>query len=122
MMVGPAMNTNTARIRASTILMLDSHWMPFSTPEIAEATKATVSTAMIRTSSPVPVFSFQFSSWNPLLICSAPRPSEAAEPKSVAKMARMSISLPTPPWACRAPMSGSKTALMVCCLRRRKVL
>lgn len=85
------MKTKTARITASTILVLDSHWMPFSTPEIAEKTNATVRTAMIRTSSPVPVLSRQFSSWNPLPIWSAPRPSDAAEPKSVAKMARMSM-------------------------------
>ena len=119
MIVGPAMKTKTARITASTILVLDSHWMPFSTPEIAEKTNATVRTAMIRTSSPVPVFSRQFSSWNPLPIWSAPRPSDAAEPKRVAKMARMSMSRPTAPWACRAPMSGSNTALIVCRLRRR---
>ena len=69
--------------------------MPFSTPETADATKAAVSTAMIATSRPVPVFSIQLSSWMPLPICRAPRPSEAAEPKRVAKMARMSMIRPT---------------------------
>ena len=37
MIVGPATNTNTARTSASTMLMLDSHWMPFATPETAES-------------------------------------------------------------------------------------
>lgn len=54
MMVGPATNTNTTSTRASTMLMLDSHWMPRSTPETTEATKATVRTAMTATRSAVP--------------------------------------------------------------------
>ena len=37
--VGPPTKTMIARSTASTILMFDSHWMPFSMPEIAEATK-----------------------------------------------------------------------------------
>lgn len=118
-MVGPTTNTKITRIRASTMLMLESHWMPFSTPETADATKAAVSTAMIATSRPVPVFSIQLSSWKPLPICRAPRPSEAAEPKRVAKMARMSMMRPTTPWECRSPMSGMNTALMVCRRCRR---
>lgn len=64
----------------------------------------------------------QSSTSKPLPICSAPSPSEAADPKSVAKMAMMSMTLPQAPWACLAPMSGSKTALMVCLRSRRNVL
>lgn len=119
MMVGPAMKTKTTRISARTMLMLDSHWMPFSTPDTAEATKATVRAAMIATSRPVPVFSIQSSSWKPLPIWSAPSPSEAAEPKRVAKMARMSMTRPSGPWARFSPIRGTKTELMVCLLCRR---
>ena len=45
--VGPTTNTNRASARASTMLMFESHWMPLATPETAESTKATVSTAMM---------------------------------------------------------------------------
>ncbi len=121
MMVGPATKTKTARIAASTMLVLESHWMPFSTPETAERTKATVRTAMMATSRPVPVFSIQFSSSKPLPIWSAPRPREAAEPKRVAKMARMSMTRPGPPYARFSPISGTKTALMVWRRPRRKL-
>jgi hypothetical protein len=51
--VGPATNTNTASTAASTMLMLDSHWMPLATPLTAEATKAMVSTTMTTTSNAV---------------------------------------------------------------------
>ncbi|KOV92560.1 hypothetical protein ADK65_33625 [Streptomyces sp. NRRL B-1140] len=122
MMVGPATNTNRARISASTMLVLDSHWMPFSTPEIADATKARVSTAMIVTSSPVLTLSIHFSSCTPEPIWSAPRPREAAEPKTVAMIARTSMARPMPPLAFFLPMSGVNTALMVWRRRLRKVL
>jgi hypothetical protein len=56
-MVGPATKTNTASSPASTMLMLDSHWMPLATPLTALATNATVSTAMTTTSSAVPALS-----------------------------------------------------------------
>lgn len=122
MIVGPAMNTKTARISASTMLMLDSHWMPRSMPEMAEATNARVSTAMIATSRPVLTSSIQSSSWKPEPIWSAPRPSEAAEPKTVAMIARMSITRPPVPLACFSPISGVNTALTVWRRRLRKVL
>ena len=38
--VGPATKTKSARISASTMLMLDSHWMPRAMPDTAEATNA----------------------------------------------------------------------------------
>lgn len=40
----------------------------------------------------------------------------------MAMIARMSITRPTPPFACLSPMSGVNTALMVWRLRLRKVL
>ena len=43
----------------------------------------------------------------PPVICRAPRPSEVADPKRVAKMAMMSIALPGPSLA-RRPSSGPK--------------
>ena len=44
---------------------------------------------------------------SPPVICSAPRPSEVAEPKRVAKIAMTSIALPGPSFA-RRPSSGPK--------------
>lgn len=90
-MVGPTTNTKTARISASTILMLDSIWTPLAIPETADRMNATVSTVMMTTSRLVLTLSIQPSTLMPLPICSAPSPSEAAEPKRVAKMARMSM-------------------------------
>lgn len=45
--VGPTKNTNTASTSASTMLVLDSHWMPLPMPDTAEVTKAMVSKVMI---------------------------------------------------------------------------
>ncbi|GAA3116596.1 hypothetical protein GCM10020001_040370 [Nonomuraea salmonea] len=118
--VGPATKRNRASATASTMFVLDSHWMPFATPDTADTTNASVSNAMIMMSSPMPA-SPRPASLTPLPICSAPRPSEAAEPNSVARMASTSITLPAPPFACRAPISGVNTALIVCRRPRRKV-
>ena len=79
------------------MLMLDSHWMPFATPDTAESTNAAVSTAMMPTRRRLPVTPMPPTISRPLRICSAPSPSEAAEPKSVAKIASMSITLPAAP-------------------------
>ena len=87
---------------ASTMLMLDSHWMPLATPETADRMKQTVSTAMMPTSTPLPTSPRPVTMRRPLPIWIAPRPSDAAEPNSVAKMARMSMTLPTGPLACCA--------------------
>lgn len=111
--VGPRTKTKSARTKASTMLVLDSHWMPFSTPDTAEKMKQMVSTTMISTSTVLVTSSAQPTILAPEAICSAPRPSEVAEPKSVAKMAKMSMTLPTGPLTWRLPMSGSKTALIV---------
>ena len=111
--VGPTTNRNSASAIASTMLMLDSHWMPLATPETADRTNAAVSTAMIATSTALPTSPTPATISSPLLICSAPRPSEAAEPNSVAKIASMSITWPPGPCAWR-PRSGSNAAEISC--------
>lgn len=121
-MVGPTRNTKSARSTASTMLVLDSHWMPFSMPDTAEATNATVSTAITRTSSPVPTDPSQPSSVKPLPIWRAPSPREAAEPKRVAKMARTSMARPGHPFTLFSPSNGVNTALISWRRPRRKVL
>ena len=93
------------------MLMFESHWMPFSTPETAERMKQIVRMVMIAMSTPLPALPMPPTISTPLLICSAPSPREAAEPKRVAKMARMSMTLPPAPWAC-LPSSGSNAALI----------
>ena len=93
------------------MLMLDSHWMPLATPDTADATNAAVSTAITPTSTPFPVLSSQPRIYTPEPICKAPRPSEAADPNSVAKIASPSISLPIGP-SVRRPSSGAKAELM----------
>ena len=45
-------------------------------------------------------------------ICRAPRPSEVAEPKSVAKIAKMSMTRPAGPSARCSPSSGANAELM----------
>ncbi len=119
--VGPTTNRNTASTTANTMLMLDSHWMPLATPDTAEATNATVSTAMMVTSRPVPVSPSQPAARSPLPICSAPRPSEAAEPNRVAKMASTSMVLPAGPRTRLVPSSGANAALISWLRPRRKL-
>ena len=104
------------------MLMFDSHWMPLATPDTAEAMKQIVSTTMISTSSVVLVCPIHPAACMPDWICRVPRPSEAAEPNSVANSARMSISLPIGPSALRLPISGRNTALISCLRPRRKLL
>ena len=72
-------------------LALDRYFTPRSMPETAETTKHRVrtpitATARVLLSAPPPK-----TSSSPPVICSAPRPSEVAEPKSVAKIAITSI-------------------------------
>ena len=119
--VGPTTNTNRASTMASTMLMFESHWMPFSTPETAEAMKAAVRTAMTPTSTPLPTLPMPPTISRPQPICRAPRPSEAAEPKSVAKMASMSMTRPAGPSARRLPISEVKAELISCGRPLRKV-
>jgi len=80
----------------------------------AEQTNATVSTAMMTTSSSFPTSGTPLA-MSPPPICRAPSPSEAAEPKSVAKIARMSIALPNAPSVPpRLPSSGANAELISC--------
>ena len=91
---------------ASTMLMFESHWMPLATPVTADSTKAAVSTAMMPIRSALPVVPIPATISRPLWIWRAPRPSEAAEPNRVAKIASMSMTLPAGPLAC-LPRIGS---------------
>ena len=109
--VGPTMNTNRASTSASTMLMLDNHWMPRATPDTAESTNAQVRIAMMPIRMALPVSPIPATICRPLRICNAPRPSEAADPNSVAKIASMSMTLPSPPLA-RSPNKGSNAALI----------
>ena len=120
-MVGPPMKTTRASMPASTMLMLDSHWMPLATPDTAEATKAIVRIAMMATSNVVPTESMNPPAMSPPPICSAPRPREAADPNRVAKIARMSMARPNTPSVPRAPSSGWNAELISCRRPRRKV-
>ena len=106
---------------ASTMLTFDSHWTPLETPDTAERMKQIVSVTMITTSSVVLTEAMNPPAMRPPPICSAPRPSEAAEPNSVAKIARMSTALPNPPSARLRPNSGMNAELSSCGRPRRKV-
>ena len=74
--------------------------------------KQTVSTAMMPMSTPLPTLPMPPTISRPEPIWRAPRPSEVAEPKSVAKIAKMSMTLPAGPFARFSPKSGAKAELM----------
>lgn len=112
--VGPATKTMRASTTARTMLMLDNHWMPRLIPEMAEATKHTVRMATIPTSTGVPSSPVQPLEARPLPICSAPRPSEAAVPKRVAKIARILMNFPAGPSTALTPKSEVKAAEISC--------
>jgi len=86
-----------ARSTASTMLMFDSHWMPFSIPEMAEATKQAVRTAMMATRVPELTLSTRLVDTMPPPICRAPSPREQADPNRVATIARMLMMRPPTP-------------------------
>ena len=75
-----------------------------------EFVKAAVSTAMIATSIIFDGLDTQFTASSPEPICSAPKPSEATVPNSVATMASPSMTFPAGPLARRDPRSGVKAA------------
>ena len=108
--VGPTTSTNTARISAAIMLKLEMYWMPLLTPDNAETRNARPSTMMMPSISHVPGFSTRPVCSRPAEICRTPRPSDAAVPKTVAKIARTSMSLPRNPSALRTPMSGMNAA------------
>ena len=66
-------------------------------PVTAETTKQSVRNAITATASALLFAAPPNTLSMPPVICSAPRPSEVAEPKSVAKIAITSIALPGPP-------------------------
>ena len=84
--VGPRMNTASASSAAMIILVFERIFTPRVTPLTAEPRNITVASTMMPiceaslTSRPNTVF-------RPLLICSAPTPSDAATPKAVATTA-----------------------------------
>ncbi|SKF62323.1 Uncharacterised protein [Mycobacteroides abscessus subsp. abscessus] len=112
--VGPPRKTMTASTTASSMLMFERRWMPFSMPATAEATNAAVSTAITTTSRMVVDCSTMPLASRPPPICSAPRPRDAADPNSVAMMARMLISRPPQPFTARSPNSEVYIELNSC--------
>ena len=107
--VGPATNTKRTMPRVSTMLVFERYRMPRDTPETAETTNATVSTAMIPISralvtSPAPV-----TIWMPWPIWIAARPRVAAVPNTVATIANMSTIRPARPPVWRAPNRDRNT-------------
>ncbi len=119
--VGPTTNTNTASTTASTMLMFDSHWMPRAMPETAEKMNAIVWTSMMPMRSGAVASSTQPLNSRPAPICVAPMPSEAAEPKSVAKIASMSMTRPAQPSVRLVPSSGWKMEEKSCLRPLRNV-
>ena len=95
--VGPPMKTMIASSTASTMLMFDSHWMPFSMPEIAEATKQAVRIAMMPTIIAGVDLVTRLVDTIPPPICRAPSPREQADPNRVATIARMLMMRPPIP-------------------------
>jgi len=92
--VGPSRNTASASSAAMTRLKLESHLMPRSTPVTAETRNSAVVTTMMPTCA-VPLTGRPSTRARPLLICSAPMPSEAATPKAVAMTASTFTSGPS---------------------------
>ena len=110
--VGPTTKRKSARSAAAIALAFESHWMPRSMPLMAERTKQAVRKAMTKTASHLlPPVSIPKTWGRPPVICKAPRPSEDADPKSVARIATVSIVLPAGPFAL-SPMSGMSVPLM----------
>ncbi len=107
--VGPTTNRNSTSSAAAMALALERYLMPRSTPDTADSTKQPVSTAITTTARVLLPPPRPKMSSIPPVICSAPRPSDVAEPNRVAKMAMTSIALPGP-WVARSPSSGRKVA------------
>ena len=78
------------------MLMLLSSLMPLSRPATIEVTATAVSTPMMSTLRVVP-FSQPKSSFSPAPICEVPSPIETATPKSVPRIAVMSMARPIGP-------------------------
>jgi hypothetical protein len=110
--VGPTTNTKNASSAAAAAFAFDRYLMPRSTPETAEITKHKVRTAITTTARVLLPPPSPNTSSMPPVICSAPRPSDVAEPNRVAKIATTSMALPGPSDA-RRPNSGRNVAEIV---------
>ena len=86
-------STKRSRKTAITMLPLESHWMPRSTPETADTMNSAVTTTMMMIAMVV-VWGTPQMKLSPLFICRAPRPRDVHDPNRVAKIARMSSVLP----------------------------
>ena len=106
--VGPSVNTASASSPAMMRLKVDSHLMPRATPDTAEARNSTVVTPMMPTCQAsftgTPIVAAR-----PLLICSAPMPSDAATPNAVAITAS---TLTTGPMRCSGAQGRAITAVL----------
>ena len=107
--VGPTTNRKSASKAAAAALALDSHLTPRSIPLTAETTKHAVRNAITPTASSLESRPDPNTSSIPPVICSAPNPSDVAEPNRVAKMATTSIALPGVR-STRLPNSGRNAA------------
>ncbi len=88
--VGPAATTHASRSRASSRLAWLSRLTPFSMPMTTDTSAMAVMPAI--SSTLVVVEAGTPNRWaSPAAVCSAPKPSEVANPKSVATTARVSM-------------------------------
>ena len=102
--VGPTVSTNASSSRASSTLTSLSRLIPFSIPLTTDASAMLVM-PMISSTWVVSVAGVPHRWASPAATCWAPRPSDVASPKSVAKAARMSTPWPNHPHTA-FPMSG----------------
>ena len=102
--VGPTVSTNASSSKASSRLTSLRRLIPFSIPLTTDASAIAVMPA-ISSTWVVSVGGAPHMRASPAVNCSAPRPSEVANPKSVAKTARMSMPWPNRPHTA-SPMSG----------------
>ncbi|MNR06819.1 hypothetical protein D3C85_1229130 [compost metagenome] len=105
------MKKNRIRAMVNTMFSSLSSLTPRLTPDTAENTATAVITA-INPSCTNTELSRPSSRLRPALICCAPRPSEVATPKMVARIARMSTACPQGPSMAR-PNRGRRVERMV---------
>lgn len=108
--VGPPSSTASSMMPARPMLRFDSHFRPRSSPDTTEYVAIRVITTMMPTSVAVlrtasPMLS------RPAAICSTPRPSDVAIPKTVPTTATTSMASPNRPFT-RSPSSGSSAHRM----------
>ena len=96
------------------MLSFDMICTPRATPDIADTRYPMDSTPMTAGITPTPGSAMTPVARKPSEICDAPSPSDMAVPKTVAKIASTSMSLPSQPRARRSPMSGAHAAEISC--------